>query len=257
MLQKYFVFQLVVGFTGRLMMVGILSLSLFSGYGCKVGAKLKKDAKTENREAKAALDKTAVLIPFYKRGSLAFSGQSVRKAKERKEQKRRKLEKKKEQEEELKTHLEERFKGLVDLFWVPPPEYSELFGALKNFPRDGYGYPDWAAAIRRKTIKPRDSIKENYKYEKPAFNKDIIFKINDRMMANVRFPHSIHNLWLSCRICHPNIFIAKKGANDFGMNDIWAGKFCGRCHGKVAFQPKGFENCQRCHSSHRKKVFFE
>lgn len=241
-------------------MVGILSFSLLPEYGCKTGARLKEDVKTENREAKVALDKTAILVPFYKKGSLDFTEQNARSGKERIERiekkKREELERKKKQEKEFKMQAEERFKGMGDLYWIPPPENSELFLALKDFPKDGYGYPDWAAAVKRNTIKPRGSIKGKDKDEEQVFNQDIIFKINDRMMANVRFPHKIHNYWLSCKICHPGIFIAKKGANDVKMTDIWAGKWCGRCHGKVAFPPKGFENCQRCHSSKREKVFF-
>lgn len=104
--------------------------------------------------------------------------------------------------------------------------------------------------------KPREAtlaeIKE--KVINGPLDMDILFEINDRLMFNVVFPHKIHSFWLSCSICHPKIFIAKKGANQFSMYDIWNGEYCGRCHGKVAYQPKGYENCQRCHMSRKKTM---
>ncbi|MBI5235706.1 MAG: cytochrome c3 family protein [Deltaproteobacteria bacterium] len=174
--------------------------------------------------------------------------------------------------------------------WIPPDDIKseKLYKALRILPKDKYGYPDWSAAVTKGVIKPRDSIgpvapkaeaepksikpfvdasgkeipipegrKEAQKQEQleeGVFDADIIFEINDRLMFNVKFPHKAHTYWLSCKICHPGIFIPKKGANQFTMYDIWDGKYCGRCHGNVAFQPKGFNNCQRCHSSRKKTM---
>lgn len=53
---------------------------------------------------------------------------------------------------------------------------------------------------------------------------------------------------LLCSDCHnPGMFPAmKKGTVKITMNDLYAGKFCGRCHdGKKAFLIK--DNCTRCH----------
>lgn len=56
------------------------------------------------------------------------------------------------------------------------------------------------------------------------------------------------NAGLSCPDCHnPEIFPKmKQGTVKITMNDLYAGKYCGRCHdGKKAFLIK--DNCTRCH----------
>jgi len=126
-------------------------------------------------------------------------------------------------------------------------------------------------SMQEYATKEREKIGERFEKSIGTFRKDLndvninkrkdlelqkIRFLNDRMMANVRFPHTTHNYWFSCRVCHPAIFIPKRGANDFQMKDIWEGKFCGRCHGRIAYAPKGFENCIRCHSVRREKVGF-
>lgn len=187
-------------------------------------------------------------IPFYANTSLAFDTKGALKQaeEEKKAEEARK--------EELKKRLETQ-SGKSGLFdpWVPPAaiSFKELPPALRGFPKDKFGYPDWTAAAKGGIVKPRSSIIEGIPEDAP-FEQDILFEINDRLMANVLFSHKIHTFWLSCKICHPSIFIDKKGANKFTMYDIWGGKYCGRCHGKVAFQAKGFENCQRCHSVGKK-----
>lgn len=53
---------------------------------------------------------------------------------------------------------------------------------------------------------------------------------------------------LVCSDCHnPGMFPAmKQGTVKITMNDLYAGKLCGRCHdGKKAFMIK--DNCTRCH----------
>jgi len=106
------------------------------------------------------------------------------------------------------------------------------------------GWFDWKSLLA--------TLEEPKKEEE--FNEDIIFVINDSMMPDVMFPHRIHNYWFSCKVCHSGIFKPKKGANDFQMKDNWDGNYCGRCHGKVAYAPKGFENCIRCHSVKSQKA---
>ena len=65
----------------------------------------------------------------------------------------------------------------------------------------------------------------------------------------VMFDGSAHkNAGLVCSDCHnPGMFPAmKKGTVKITMNDLYAGKYCGRCHdGKKAFMIK--DNCTRCH----------
>ena len=68
-------------------------------------------------------------------------------------------------------------------------------------------------------------------------------------MGIVVFDGTIHkNAGLTCSDCHnPDIFPKmKQGTVKITMNDLKAGKYCGRCHnGKKAFLIMG--NCTRCH----------
>jgi c(7)-type cytochrome triheme protein len=68
-------------------------------------------------------------------------------------------------------------------------------------------------------------------------------------MGTVIFDGTAHkNAGLTCSDCHnPEVFPKmKQGTVKITMNDLYAGKFCGRCHnGKKAFMIK--DNCTRCH----------
>ena len=43
----------------------------------------------------------------------------------------------------------------------------------------------------------------------------------------VVFPHWFHRIRFKCKVCHEDIFILKKGANDINMAAIMSGEFCG------------------------------
>jgi c(7)-type cytochrome triheme protein len=65
----------------------------------------------------------------------------------------------------------------------------------------------------------------------------------------VVFPHWRHRSQFRCYACHPNEFEMRAGANEITMDDLRAGRSCGRCHdGRVAFAV-GFDTCRTCHSS--------
>lgn len=68
-------------------------------------------------------------------------------------------------------------------------------------------------------------------------------------MGTVVFDGTTHrNAELTCSDCHnPEIFPKmKQGTVKITMDDLYAGKYCGRCHnGKKAFLVK--DNCTRCH----------
>jgi c(7)-type cytochrome triheme protein len=187
-------------------------------------------------------------IPFYRKGELSFNTKAAIEEKE----------KEKEKEEGRKVAIAKRVgdirPGLEDPTTPPPARRpADLPPALRGFPKDKFGYPDWTVAADKGLIKPRGTLLGG-KEVGDTFDTDIVFMINDRLMADVMFPHQKHTFWLSCSNCHPSIFKAKKGANQFNMEDVWNGEYCGRCHGTVAFMPKGFENCQRCHSIKKKGV---
>jgi c(7)-type cytochrome triheme protein len=181
-------------------------------------------------------------IPFYRTGDLSFDTRRAIAA----------IEEEKKEEEDRRTAVAERIEavqfGLEDPTTPPPVRRpADLPPALRGFPKDKFGYPDWTAAADKGLIKPKGTLLGG-REEGSTFDTDITFVINDRLMADVMFPHQKHTFWLSCSNCHPSIFKAKKGANQFGMDEIWKGEYCGKCHGTVAFMPKGFENCQKCHS---------
>lgn len=209
-----------------------------------LGCTISKKAETPDESV--GLD----TIPFYRKGDLGFStGAALKRLEmERAEEERRKAG----AIEDVKKRVGEGEEGLGDPT-VPPATRgpTDLPAALRGFPKDTFGYPDWTAAVKKGLIKPKGTLLGG-KEEEADFSADIVFVINDRFMADVIFPHMVHTYWLSCNNCHPSIFKPKRGANEFNMDDIWKGEYCGRCHGKVAFQPKGFENCQRCHSEKKR-----
>lgn len=229
------------------LLICLLFIVLFSNSGCRT-SEIKKETEVMNE----VIDIEGFgSIPFYNTGDLAFTAEEAKARTEaRLKREKEELEMRK---SEFQAQAKDRFTGD---FWVPPPQNPPLVAALKEFPKDYFGYPDWSKAVKRGIINPLEIIRGERVKKEEEFNKDIIFQISDRMMANVRFPHTIHNYWFSCKVCHPSIFIPKMGGNDFQMKDIWDGKYCGRCHGRVAFAPKGFENCIRCHSVRREKVGF-
>lgn len=114
--------------------------------------------------------------------------------------------------------------------------------AMKGFPYDRRGMINWVKAIDSGEINPRMSLQGDEQMN--VMDMDIMFK-NTGQMPWVRFPHLAHTRWLDCSNCHPAIFVPQRGANNVGMDAIIGGKFCGRCHDKVAFP---LWTCERCHS---------
>jgi len=124
----------------------------------------------------------------------------------------------------------------------PPAE------AMLNFPRDDRGIINWVETLDKGLINPRTGLTGKEKMHAVDF--DVIFQ-NTASMPYVRFPHRPHTIWLTCKNCHPGIFIPQRGSNPVTMAAIMAGEYCGVCHGKVAFPPY---ECNRCHREARKSV---
>ena len=133
--------------------------------------------------------------------------------------------------------------GIHDPTNVTVKYLQQPYDAMATFPRDNMGIIDWVKTLEEGLIDPRKSI--DGKGEMFTADFDIIFE-KTASMPNVRFPHKAHTEWLTCANCHPAIFIPQKGANPINMAEIIQGKYCGVCHGKVAFPPT--MNCGRCHS---------
>lgn len=118
---------------------------------------------------------------------------------------------------------------------------AEALGVLPPGGPDG-NKVDWAAALRTGAISPRTNVRPETKIR--VIDLDIVFK-DTAGQPYVVFPHKQHTEWLDCANCHPAIFEAKRGGNDFGMLDVLEGEYCGQCHGAVSFP---LTECKRCHS---------
>jgi c(7)-type cytochrome triheme protein len=121
---------------------------------------------------------------------------------------------------------------------------AEALAALPNGGTSG-NWVDWVAALREGVIAPRTNVFPETNIR--IIDLDILFT-DTAGQPHVVFPHRQHTEWLDCANCHPAIFVAKRGANDFGMFDVLQGEFCGRCHGAVSFP---LTECKRCHSRKR------
>jgi c(7)-type cytochrome triheme protein len=110
---------------------------------------------------------------------------------------------------------------------------------LKGFPPARFGNRvDWMKAADKNLIKLSDQV-EGISIKRQDIPRPTILG-----MPDIIFSHKIHADINGCELCHPEIFGAKKGATKYNMQDIFAGKYCGGCHAKVAFP---FYDCQLCH----------
>lgn len=76
--------------------------------------------------------------------------------------------------------------------------------------------------------------------------KDFTIGAKSEGIPEIIFSHKKHTVWNGCEVCHPDIFVGvKKGAEKYSMIDLFAGKYCGACHGTVAFPQN---DCSRCHT---------
>ena len=114
----------------------------------------------------------------------------------------------------------------------------------KELPKDATGGVDWAKALGDNRISPRPSLVAGAP-DQPPLNLDLELVPPTNPAFKAVFSHASHTGWLTCTNCHPSIFQMKKGAARMDMAQIMAGQYCGRCHGKVAFQVQ--TGCARCH----------
>lgn len=117
-----------------------------------------------------------------------------------------------------------------------------------GLPKDRFGLIDWAQIVRDGFIKPKHSLKKGVD-EFPPLQMDVIIKAKGDFVNDVRYPHEMHTYWLKCEVCHPKIFVPAAGQNNMSMVGIVEGKWCGRCHNKVAFP---LSNCAKCHTVPKK-----
>ncbi len=132
--------------------------------------------------------------------------------------------------------------------------------ALTGLPRDRFGLVDWVALTREGMVLPKGSLDPGDPlYESPVryeFDEegdedieDILIPVKSETISAVVFPHTLHAWWLNCKSCHPRRFTRTAGDTPMTMKEMAKGRYCGECHGKVAFP---LEDCAKCHN--KKKV---
>jgi c(7)-type cytochrome triheme protein len=114
--------------------------------------------------------------------------------------------------------------------------------SMADFTRNSWGRVDWMEALTSGEIEPKTGRHSNEPMQ--VIDLDIIMK-DTGDMPWVKFPHTQHTHWLACKNCHPEPFPYREGIVKFNMNDVLTGKYCGICHGKVAFSTM---ICDNCHS---------
>lgn len=122
-----------------------------------------------------------------------------------------------------------------------------FYAFKKDLPPGRFGNGiDWLKAEEEGLIKLQDHLPgvsiERAKIQEPA---EFDINAKEANMPDIVFSHKKHTVWSGCELCHPEIFGVKKGATPYSMQEIFAGKYCGVCHDKVAFPNI---DCQRCHT---------
>jgi len=129
---------------------------------------------------------------------------------------------------------------------VPKKAFRKFAEKLPKAPLDS-GI-NWEKAEDEKLITPSDFL-EGVSIERKPMKPQEDFGIKSRgsWMPDIVFSHKKHVVWNGCELCHPDIFTGvKKGASRYTMFEIYEDKYCGVCHGKVAFP---LQDCQKCHIS--------
>ena len=117
-----------------------------------------------------------------------------------------------------------------------------------KLPKDRFGNGvNWEKAAEDGQIKLVDHL-EGISISEAAkpVQSDFAIKPKSAGMGEIIFSHKKHVLWNGCEVCHPEVFKGgKRGMQQYSMDDIKQKKFCGVCHGAVAFP---LEDCGRCHA---------
>lgn len=134
--------------------------------------------------------------------------------------------------------------------------HEDFVHLFESLPRDEDNKVDWERAIDEGLIAPQASAGDA-EVDEVIMDLRVVIVFNDMLIRNVVFSHEVHTYWLDCKSCHPKLFIPKVAANEMTMKEIREGKYCGHCHGIVAFPtnivdaPNFRANCLRCHREKR------
>jgi c(7)-type cytochrome triheme protein len=124
---------------------------------------------------------------------------------------------------------------------------KNFYEFTKNFPRARFGNGiDWLKAEKEGLVQLKDYLEGvSFKRKRLKDPVDTLLETKETEMPGILFSHKKHAVWNGCELCHPEMFKIKKGETKFSMLEIFEGKFCGICHGKVSFPSL---DCQRCHT---------
>ncbi len=124
-------------------------------------------------------------------------------------------------------------------------DFAQVTG---KFPRERFGNGiNWEKTEALGLIRPSDYL-EGVSIRKRAMpvQKDFSLEPAQANMPEIIFSHQKHTVWNGCAVCHPEPFVGvAKGATKYTMVEIFQGRYCGICHGSVAFPNI---DCQRCHA---------
>lgn len=113
-------------------------------------------------------------------------------------------------------------------------------------PRDHAGNVDWTAALRTGVVRPTVSPSgvDSATARLLRFGFDFFLPPGQDTSVTTWFPHSGHTEWLECSSCHVRLFPYRRPVK-LSMDALTDGKYCGACHGPVAFPIE--TGCERCH----------
>ena len=122
-----------------------------------------------------------------------------------------------------------------------------FYDVVKGFPRARFGNKvDWLKAEEQGLLDLTDHLEGiSIKRSKLRFPVDAVIDAKVYEMPDIIFSHEKHAVWNGCELCHPQVFGIKSASMVYEMQEIFDGKYCGACHGKVAFMNL---DCQACHS---------
>ncbi len=125
-----------------------------------------------------------------------------------------------------------------------PATFSSWDDVVRLLPKDQVGNPDWVTALEEKTIAPRAAIASQAN-EQDILALDVELTPRSAPAFRVTFSHQKHGGWLACPNCHSGTFEMKAGATPMTAEDVHGERYCGACHGKVAFDT--VTGCLLCH----------
>jgi c(7)-type cytochrome triheme protein len=127
------------------------------------------------------------------------------------------------------------------------PREMDFAKATAELPRGRFGNGvDWAQAEAQGKLKLTDTLPQVSVQRKPLqIPADYNIEAKITTLPEIVFSHQKHAVWNGCELCHPDVFAVKRGSTRYTMADIFARRYCGLCHGTVAFPST---DCQRCHT---------